>query len=39
MPNHNHASAGYPEAERLELVEEIHGHRIATRQLGLRMDE
>ena len=29
MPTHDRAPAGYPEAERLELVEEIHGHRIA----------
>ena len=29
MPIGNRASAGYPEAERLKLVEEIHGHRVA----------
>jgi prolyl oligopeptidase len=29
MPIQDHALAGYPEAERLDLVEEIHGHRVA----------
>ena len=29
MPVGNRASAGYPEAERLKLVEEIHGQRVA----------
>lgn len=29
MPVGNRASAGYPEAERLKLVEEIHGRRVA----------